>query len=78
MKGSDERDVIYLRYKMILKSEGIIYLSVKEEIGTVIEDERFFQYYNEDQLIGLIHTCYGLSVGAIYKIKGFREWGVVS
>ena len=42
MKGSDERDVIYLRYKLILKSEGIIYFSVKEAIVTVIEDERFF------------------------------------
>ena len=42
MKGSDERDVIYLRYKLILTSEGIIYFSVKEAIGTVIEDERFF------------------------------------
>ena len=42
MKGSDERDVIYLRYKLILKSEGLIYFSVKAAIGTDIEDERFF------------------------------------
>ena len=64
---------ILTKLKKSLKSEGIIYISVKEGQGCLVEGERFFQYYSTEQLENTITQCKGLKVEALWKTIEVKE-----
>lgn len=64
---------ILKKMKKSLKSEGIIYISVKEGQGCLVEGERLFQYYSTEQLENTITQCRGLMVEALWKTIEVKE-----
>lgn len=64
---------ILTKMKKSLKSEGIIYISVKEGQGCLVEGERFFQYYSTEQLENTITQCKGLKVESLWKTIEVKE-----
>lgn len=64
---------ILTKMKKGLKSEGIIYISVKEGQGCLVEGDRFFQYYSTEQFENTITQCRGLRIEALWKTIEVRE-----